>query len=70
MLKKAASGVLALLSCSRTESTLRATFLTPFPWLLTSIATRAFMGYASDNIQQPHQRDTLLFSSLTSFFIH
>jgi hypothetical protein len=60
MLKKAASGVLTFLSCSRTKSTLRASkrlrpcwtnFFDHFLGLLALIAPWAFTGYASDNIQ-------------------
>ncbi len=63
MLKKAASGVLALLPCSRTESTLRASkglrpcwtdFFEHSLSLMLVAFPGAFMGSGHENIQQAH----------------
>jgi hypothetical protein len=68
MLKKATSGVLAILSCSRTESTLRAskslrpcwtTFLTIPVKLLALNFSRAYAGFLVRNIQQGLQGKVL-----------
>jgi len=62
MLKKAASGVLALFPCSRTESTLRASkglrpcwtdFFNHSPPLLTSIVCRAFTCHRREIFNKP-----------------
>ena len=63
MLKKATSGVLVLLPCSRTESTLRApkrlrprwtNFFDHSSWLLTSIVPLAFTGHGSNIFNKPN----------------
>ncbi len=56
MLKKAASGVLASLPCSRTVSTLRASnWLRPFPWKRASWRPWVWAGDKADFFDHSHR---------------